>query len=281
MILDSLRASTRLLPPFCWLGCFSANSGLCIIAMSSSPVAKRAKTTDENAVKVGDSKEAVNSKAADQAPFDYMKWFKNASEMEIFDRWFATDGNMSGGRFNSSGDWTGEFDCRTDWEDFEACLEQVPELAKLEERGVPIIRHCIHANNPPVPPSAMQKLIEFNPTILQERQSGICDPEALDNDDEPYRHNVSALVLYIIAPGLIIDGWDVSFDVCELLVKTEPRLLFYKDSEGKNGKSMLLWKFPEQGKKLLKEVGKTVDLKALEKEVQEDEEKLKEEEGDY
>lgn len=44
---------------------------------------------------------------------------------------------------------------------------------------------------------------------------------------------------------------------------------------------MLLWKFPEQGKKLLKEVGKTVDLKALEKEVQEDEEKLKEEEGDY
>lgn len=236
----------------------------------SEPPAKRSKSATK---RFGYLRPGEKTTGKHKDYIDYREWFDENGSRVILDRWFKSSANFSGTRYNIIGDWVGFFDGETDWQDFEACLEQVPELAKLSEgmgaSYVPIIRHCCHVSDPPVPLSVVKKLIEANPSMLQERIHHFINPHGRN----AFRHNMGLLHVYIAAPTLVDDSWEISFDICELLVKAEPKLLFYKDSEGETGKSMLLKKFRKQGKKLLEELEKTIDLKALEKEVRDEEEK--------
>lgn len=242
----------------------------------ASPLPKRSKVADEN---VNNVAEKVTTQAKDTKEVsnitheDLPKWFENASSHQILDRWFKCTSNFSGGRFNFVGDFIGEFDGKTDWHDFEKCLDQVPALATLTEWGIPIIRHVCHAKNPPVPASTMKKLIQVNPSILQDRYNQVADPMANNEDEEPYRGNVNVLILYQYAPSFVIDSWDPTIDVCKVLIEAEPKLLFYHDDHGECAKDDFLFKYKEQGEEFLEELGKRVDLEALEKEVQAEEEK--------
>lgn len=168
------------------------------------------------------------------------------------------------------------------WQDFEACLDQVPQLAQVrEDDDIAVIRHCCYVSDPPVPLSVMRKLIQMNPSLLRERFNEVIDQEVAGEGCFRMRKNVSVLILYIRAPSCVIDGWEVDFEICRLLVEAEPKLLFYHDDQGDTGKKALLWKFPEEEKNLLEDLGKNADLRALEKEVKEQEEKEKHDDEDY
>ena len=230
----------------------------------------------------GNESRKVASKKGRNKQEDIKKWFENSSsEEKILDRWFKSESNFGGGRFNIRGDWIGEFWEKVDWDDFVQCLDEVPALSEVAEGfypPIPITQHCCYVADPPVPASVIKKLIANNRSLLEFKHGHVADQSVIGGE----RSNVSLLMLYLDVASfpLYSDPWEPDFEVAKMLIEAEPKLLFYHDSEGNNGKQSLLWQFPEKGKAYLKELGKKIDLEALENEVNAEEERKKEEDED-
>ena len=187
-------------------------------------------------------------KVADQNEKDLKEWSEGRlSDSEMLDRWFKTDANMSGTRYNFMGSLT--FDCTgVDWKDLERALDKYPDLAFIEEEDepffVPIIFHCLYSHDPPVPVSVLKKLITINPSLLYEHH--VCGD--IYPEQKPVGYSV--LQAHVNVP------WETSFDVCRFLVEEEPDLLLYRTKdpwvgwENETGRETLLGKYPKEGKEL-------------------------------
>lgn len=170
-------------------------------------------------------------------------------------RWFQTDENYYGGRYNEHGFFTpGTMD--VNWNDFEKTLNQEPDLAFEEnDENASVIIHCLASQEPSAPVSVIKKLVSINPKSTETRW--LMDAP-LELGDGPALVGFNVLQIYLNLNHRWMKSAEISFDVCQALIEARPVLLLEKDDHGESGYSYLEDAFPKQAKILhesLKERG--------------------------